>query len=162
MIDLHREALARQVGTALLARQWFLATAESCTGGLLAAAITEIAGSSTWFERGFITYSNQAKQELLGVSDTTLIRFGAVSEPTAIEMARGALNHSRAQVTVAITGIAGPTGGSVEKPVGTVCFAWALPQQDVHSCTQFFSGERSEVREQAVCFALSELLRLLS
>lgn len=162
MTDLHREKLARQIGTTLLARQWFLATAESCTGGLLAAAITDIAGSSTWFERGFITYSDQAKQELLGVSKTTLTRFGAVSEPTAIEMANGALNHSHAQVTVAITGIAGPTGGSVEKPVGTVCFASLLPQQDVRSCTHFFSGERSLVRGQAVSFALSELLRLLS
>src|SRR5512135_3018157 len=116
--------LAMQVGAGLKARGLMLATAESCTGGWVAQAVTAIAGSSDWFDRGFVTYSDAAKQEMLGVSAGTLGRHGAVSEHTAREMAAGALAHSRAQVALAITGIAGPGGGSSEKPVGMVCFAW--------------------------------------
>ena len=112
---------------ALLQRGWMLATAESCTGGMIAAACTDLSGSSQWFERGFVSYSNEAKQDMLGVPGAVLARHGAVSEEVAQAMVLGALNHSKAQVAVAVTGIAGPTGGSPSKPVGTVCFAWGLP-----------------------------------
>ncbi len=126
MTQEHLEALAQELGAALLAKGWRLAGAESCTGGWAAQACTAIAGSSAWFERGFVTYSNEAKQELLGVRAETLAAHGAVSEATAREMAGGALAHSRAQCAYAITGIAGPAGGSPDKPVGTVWFAWAV------------------------------------
>ena len=112
---------------ALLHRGWMLATAESCTGGLIAARCTDLAGSSQWFERGFVTYSNDAKHELLGVDSQVLAQEGAVSEAVARDMALGALRHSKAQVSLAVTGVAGPTGGSRSKPVGTVWFAWATP-----------------------------------
>jgi nicotinamide-nucleotide amidase len=142
----------------LLERRWCLATAESCTGGLVAAACTELSGSSAWFERGFVTYSNAAKTELLGVSAALIEAHGAVSEAVARGMAEGALRHSLAQVSVAITGVAGPTGGSADKPVGTVCFAWAVPT-GVFSERVQFHGDRSCIRQAAVWHALLGLLQ---
>jgi nicotinamide-nucleotide amidase len=152
------EALAVRVGALLLANGQRLATAESCTGGWVAQCLTAIAGSSDWFERGFVTYSNEAKQEMLGVSAETLLRQGAVSEATAVSMASGALAHSHADWALAITGIAGPTGGTAEKPVGMVCFAWAGPEGARDVETRCFSGGREEVRAQSVAHALSGLL----
>lgn len=139
---------------------WMLTTAESCTGGLIAAACTDLAGSSNWFERGFITYSNAAKTELLGVDATLIAQHGAVSEPVARAMAEGAIAHSRAQVAVAVTGVAGPTGGSAEKPVGTVWFGFALPGE-VFSETRRFAGDRAAVRAATVDHALARLVALL-
>ena len=138
-----------------------LATAESCTGGWVAQAVTSIAGSSKWFERGFVTYSNAAKHEVLGVAKKTLKRFGAVSEETAREMARGALARSRASVALAVTGIAGPGGGSADKPVGTVCFAWAGRRAGVRSETRRFRGGREAVRRRSVVRALEGVLEFL-
>ncbi|HLU77504.1 MAG TPA: nicotinamide-nucleotide amidase [Burkholderiales bacterium] len=158
MSDAELNALARRVGTALQARGLMLATAESCTGGGIACALTDIAGSSAWFERGFVTYSNEAKQEQLGVSAATLAQHGAVSEPVALEMASGALRHSRAQAALSVTGIAGPAGGTAQKPVGMVCFAWALPGQAPIAVTHHFKGDRAGVRRGAVAFALQGLL----
>ena len=137
-----------------------LATAESCTGGWVAQAVTSVAGSSEWFERGYVTYSNAAKRESLGVSKKTLLRYGAVSEPTAREMARGALKRSRADIALAITGIAGPGGGLPGKPVGTVCFAWAQGRR-VRAETHRFKGGRGSVRRQSVVHALRGVLRWL-
>lgn len=154
-------ALATRLGATLKAQGLALATAESCTGGWVAQALTAIAGSSDWFDRGFVTYSNAAKQEMLGVDSDTLARHGAVSEPTACEMAAGALVHSRAQVALAITGIAGPSGGSPEKPVGTVCFAWSRKDAAPIAQTRQFDGDRESVRHQSVVFALQTLLELL-
>jgi len=153
--------LAARTGAALKARGLMLATAESCTGGWVAQALTAVAGSSDWFERGFVTYSNAAKQEMLGVSAATLAAHGAVSEQTAREMARGALAHSRAQWALAITGVAGPSGGTPEKPVGMVCFAWAGAAGVQSAQTRHFDGERESVRRQSVAFALQTLLQLL-
>jgi nicotinamide-nucleotide amidase len=152
------ENLAQQLGAQLLARGEFLTAAESCTGGWLAQSVTAIAGSSCWFDRGFVTYSNAAKVDMLGVAETTLERHGAVSEATARAMAQGALSHSRADWSVAITGIAGPGGGSVEKPVGTVCFAWASKDGGCEAQTCYFSGDRAAVREQSVRHALRGLI----
>lgn len=154
-------ALAILVGAKLRAKGMMLAAAESCTGGWVAQAVTAIGGSSEWFERGFVTYSDAAKQEMLGVSASTLAAHGAVSEDTAREMAAGALAHSRAQVAVAITGIAGPTGGSAEKPLGTVCFAWAINSGAVSTATHRFNGDRESVRRQSVIAALQGVLELL-
>lgn len=152
---------ARTAGSWLQARGWRLATAESCTGGLVAAAMTEIAGSSAWFDRGFVTYTNEAKQEMLGVSAATLARFGAVSEETVREMALGALAASKARVTIAISGIAGPSGGSPEKPVGTVCFGWAWQLEAPASAAprvrvlrRHFEGDRAAIRVAAARYAL--------
>ena len=153
-------ALARKVGDALKARGLKLVTAESCTGGWVAMALTAIAGSSDWFERGYVTYSNEAKHEALGVSAGTLRRHGAVSEETAREMAAGALARSQGQLALAITGVAGPTGGSAEKPVGTVCFAWADGSKIV-SETRRFDGDRESVRRQSVIHALQGVLESL-
>lgn len=153
--------LAATTGQLLLARNEFLTLAESCTGGGLACAVTEIAGSSAWFERGFVTYSNAAKSELLGVPEITIERHGAVSEATARAMAEGALAHSPAHWAVAITGIAGPAGGSADKPVGTVCFAWAGRDLGCQAQTRCFSGDRSAVRAQSVAYALRGLIHLL-
>lgn len=155
------EALAAQLGQALLARSEWLTTAESCTGGWAAQCLTAIAGSSAWFERGFVTYSNAAKVDMLGVADTTLERHGAVSEATARAMAQGALAHSRADWAVAITGIAGPTGGSADKPVGTVCFAWAEKEGGCEAERRHFGGDREAVRAQSVRHALAGLLARL-
>ena len=138
-----------------------LVTAESCTGGWAAQAVTAIAGSSDWFERGFVTYSNAAKEEMLGVRPATIAKYGAVSEETAREMALGALKHSRGTIALAITGIAGPSGGSAEKPVGTVCFAWARKGHDAIAETRRFSGDRDAVRRQSVEHALGKVLQLL-
>lgn len=135
-----------------------VACAESCTGGLVAAALTEVAGSSVWFERGFVTYSNAAKRDQLGVSAHSLEQFGAVSEAVAREMAQGALSRSEAALALAITGIAGPGGGSPDKPVGTVCFAWALRGQGVWSETLHLPGDRAAVRLQAARHALTRAL----
>src|SRR5665811_1542520 len=141
--------LVTLVGAKLRAKALMLTTAESCTGGWVAQAVTAVGGSSEWFERGFVTYSDAAKQEMLGVSARTLAAHGAVSEETAREMAIGALAHSRTQVALAITGIAGPDGGSAEKPVGTVCFAWAMKSGAVSAETRQITGDRESVRRQS-------------
>jgi nicotinamide-nucleotide amidase len=154
--------LAVQVGELLKAHGLMLVTAESCTGGGVAQAITEISGSSGWFERGFVTYTNTAKVEMLGVQQTTLDAHGAVSEATVREMAEGALRHSRADVSLAVSGIAGPTGGTPEKPVGTVWFAWSLRDGDTHAQLHQLSGNRAEIRTQAVRIALQGVLDLLA
>jgi nicotinamide-nucleotide amidase len=156
----------------LLQHGWMLVTAESCTGGLIAAQCTEQAGSSLWFERGLVTYSNEAKHEALGVPQALIEDQGAVSEAVAQAMALGALRHSGAQVAVAVTGIAGPGGGSADKPVGTVCFAWAMPSDTgptlgaesawVKTDRQLFSGDRAQVRAASVSHALQTLIGLLS
>jgi nicotinamide-nucleotide amidase len=153
-------ALAEEAGRALAARRWRLATAESCTGGLVAGAITDVAGSSEWFERGFVTYSNEAKIELLGVAAETLARFGAVSEAVAREMAAGALARSRADVALAVTGVAGPAGGTPDKPVGLVWFAWATRDRPAEAVSRRFDGDRAAVREASVREALSGVLRV--
>ncbi len=137
-----------------------MASAESCTGGMIAAACTDLAGSSNWFERGFVSYSNEAKTELLGVDAALIARHGAVSEPVARAMAQGALAHSRAQVAVAVTGVAGPGGGSAAKPVGTVWFGWATPA-GVVSEMRHFDGDRAAVRSATVRHALQRLQGLL-
>lgn len=155
------EAQAAGLGAALLARGWMLATAESCTGGWAAQAMTAVAGSSAWFERGFVTYSNEAKMEMLGVGAATLATHGAVSEATAAEMALGALAHSRAQAALAITGIAGPTGGSPDKPVGTVCFAWARSGYEVVTERRLFAGDRRAIRAQSVEHSFDRMLALM-
>lgn len=142
-------------------KQWLLASAESCTGGLIAAACTELSGSSLWFERGLVSYSNEAKTGLLGVDGALIAQHGAVSEAVVRAMATGALTHSRAQVAVAVTGVAGPTGGSAAKPVGTVWFAFALPGQLV-SEVKHFDGDRAAVRAGAVQHALQRLVQLLA
>jgi nicotinamide-nucleotide amidase len=154
-------SLARRVGSRLKKRRLMLATAESCTGGWIAQAVTSVAGSSEWFERGFVTYSNAAKRELLGVRASTLSHFGAVSEETAREMATGALRRSRAQIALAVTGIAGPGGGTRAKPVGMVCFAWAAKKIGAKSATRRFAGGREAVRRRSVAFALQGLLERL-
>lgn len=156
------EALAARLGEALVARGEWLATAESCTGGWVAQCVTAIAGSSTWFDRGFVTYSNAAKIDMLGVPDTTLERRGAVSEATARAMAQGALDKSRADWAVGITGIAGPTGGTPEKPVGMVCFAWAQKEGGCEAQTAHFTGDRESVRAQSVRQALAGLVERLA
>ncbi|WP_311567780.1 nicotinamide-nucleotide amidase [Photobacterium arenosum] len=155
-------SLSAQLGQALKIQQWLATTAESCTGGGVSAAITDIAGSSAWFDRAFITYSNEAKQEMLGVKPETLTQYGAVSEPVVQEMAKGALAHSLASISVAISGIAGPDGGTPDKPVGTVCFAWADTTDWLVAETCHFSGDRQAVRAQAVERALQGLLERLS
>ncbi len=149
-----------QLATLLLTQKRMLATAESCTGGLIAAACTDLAGSSAWFERGFVTYSNEAKASMLGVDAALISSHGAVSEPVARAMAQGALQHSLAQVSVAVTGVAGPSGASPDKPVGTVWFAWALPW-GITSELQHFDGDRATVRAATVQHALARLVTLL-
>jgi nicotinamide-nucleotide amidase len=153
--------LAKQVGKALKSRGLLLATAESCTGGGIAFAMTKVAGSSVWIDRGFVTYSNVSKEEMLGVSPDTIETYGAVSEETAREMAAGALQYSRAQVSLSVSGIAGPTGGTPDKPVGTVWFAWAIGRTVRTACHQF-SGDRDAVRIKAVHIALQGVLDLLN
>jgi nicotinamide-nucleotide amidase len=150
-------ALAERLGRVAMARGAMIATAESCTGGLVAAAITAVAGSSDWFDRGFVTYSNEAKIDELGVAPQTVARFGAVSVETAEEMAKGASKASRAQWAIAVTGIAGPSGGTLEKPVGTVCFAWVGPE-GVGSEARHLQGDRAGIRREAVRVALSGLI----
>ncbi|ANI98832.1 damage-inducible protein CinA [Polynucleobacter wuianus] len=149
----------------LLAKSWKMAAAESCTGGLVCATLTELAGSSEWFERGYITYSNAAKEENLGVPAELIQSFGAVSEQVAKAMAEGAQANSGANAAISITGIAGPSGGSADKPVGTVCFGWAI-QNDAGenralTKTMHFAGDRQAIRKQACNYVISELAKLL-
>ncbi|OQW84696.1 MAG: damage-inducible protein CinA [Proteobacteria bacterium ST_bin16] len=153
--------LAVKTGQNLAQRAWMLVTAESCTGGWVGQAVTAVSGSSAWYERGYITYSNTAKCEMLGVQQATLDQYGAVSPQTAQEMAIGALNRSHAHISVSITGIAGPDGGTAIKPVGMVCFAWAAQDGLVQQETCYFSGDREAVRRQAVATALQGILRIL-
>jgi nicotinamide-nucleotide amidase len=154
--------LAEAVATALLNQGWMLATAESCTGGGIAAACTDLAGSSQWFERGFVTYTNEAKQDMLGVRLETLTAHGAVSEAVVTEMVQGALARSRAQVVLAVSGIAGPSGGTPEKPVGTVCFAWQAKGREPRVCTEHFAGDRAAVRSQSIERALQGVLDVVA
>lgn len=153
--------LAKLAGGRLKASGAILVTAESCTGGWVAQSITAVSGSSDWFERGFVTYSNASKQELLGVRAETLARAGAVSEGTAREMALGALGASRGSIAVAVTGVAGPSGGTPAKPVGMVCFAWAGKTGAVRSETRHFTGDRERVRRQSVMRALQGVIEWL-
>lgn len=160
MSDPELDALSRQVGAALAQRGWRLATAESCTGGWIAEALTAISGSSAWFDRGFVTYSNEAKTDMLGVAAQTLAAHGAVSEATVREMAEGALARSLAEVAVAVSGVAGPTGGTAAKPVGMVCIGWAAKGSPTRSLTLRFAGDRTAVRRQTVIRALGGILEL--
>ncbi len=155
---------AAVVADLLVKNGWFLTTAESCTGGMIAAACTDLAGSSAWFERGFVTYSNAAKTEALGVPAALIAAEGAVSEAVARAMAQGAVKHSHAQVSVAVTGVAGPGGGSVAKPVGTVWFGFALasPPGQLVSEVRLFSGDRAAVRQATVAHALQRLAELMT
>ena len=153
--------LAAQVGAALKSRGLMLASAESCTGGWVGEVVTSVPGSSHWYDRGFITYTNESKQEMLGVAAQTLAEFGAVSEQTVREMAAGALKHSRAHITLAISGIAGPGGATPSKPVGTVCMAWATRSGAGLSQMIHFQGDRTAVRRQAVVAALQGVLRMV-
>jgi len=155
------KALAEKVGAALKASGQRIVTAESCTGGWVAQVVTSVAGSSAWFERGFVTYSNEAKQELLGVPAQVLGRHGAVSEETAGAMVEGALARSHGSVALSITGIAGPTGGTPAKPVGTVCFGWMVKGGEPVTQTRVFEGDREEVRRRSVVHALEKVLELL-
>lgn len=161
------ERLSAQLGQALHSQHLTLATAESCTAGGIAFAVTMTAGSSQWFDRGFITYTNESKMQLLGVAPAYLRDFGAVSEPVARAMALGAQTQSAAQVAVAVTGIAGPDGGSEAKPVGTVCFAWAIRRDPAQAAwvktqTRRFDGDRASVRTQSIVCALETLVGLLT
>lgn len=162
MADAQLYGLAEQVGKELAARGLMLATAESCTGGWVSEAVTMVPGSSDWFERGFVTYTYISKREMLGVNSETLGRHGAVSEPTVREMAAGALARSHAQVAVAVSGTAGPSGGTPDKPVGTVCFAWLAPDGVLTSETRNFAGDREAVRKQSVVHALTGVLAQLA
>ena len=161
MVSAAAQQTCESLAQALLARGWKLATAESCTGGMIAAACTDLSGSSNWFERGFVTYSNEAKADMLGVDPALIAQHGAVSEVVARAMAFGAVRHSLAQVSVAVTGVAGPTGGSAQKPVGTVWFGFQVDGR-LTSETQRFAGDRAAVREATVRYALARLLALLS
>ncbi len=161
-MDRELEVLSHAVGAALKDLGLVLTTAESCTGGWIAQVVTSTAGSSDWFERGFVTYSNAAKQELLGVRAETLRTCGAVSEETAGEMVLGAIARSHAEVALAVTGIAGPGGGSADKPVGMVCFAWCRRGDPAHVSTARFQGDREAVRRKAVIHALEGVLHMLA
>ena len=158
--ELHQ--LARELGDKLLARGWMLATAESCTGGWVGQLLTSLPGSSHWYERGFITYANDAKIEMLDVPAELIANHGAVSEETASAMAAGALAHSHAQAALAISGIAGPGGGTPHKPVGLVCYGWALADGTVLSSTCRLDGDREEIRARAVAAALRGLIELIA
>ena len=153
--------LAAILGQQLIAQQAVVTTAESCTGGGVAHCFTAIPGSSKWFEQGFVTYSNRAKREILGVSTNILARFGAASEKTAAAMATGALSHGPSQFALAITGIAGPGGGSAEKPIGTVCFAWAGTDREMVTTTEHFSGDRDAVRQQSITRGIQGMIDYL-
>ena len=154
------EELVKQLAAKLTEKGWMLATAESCTGGMIAAACTDLAGSSQWFDRGFVTYSNEAKTEMLGVPAELIAKHGAVSEEVVRAMAEGAIRHSRAQVSIAVTGVAGPGGGSEEKPVGTVWVGWCLKDQTQVQCLHL-AGIRSDVRAATVTKALHRLCELV-
>ncbi|HEY6898594.1 MAG TPA: CinA family protein [Rhodocyclaceae bacterium] len=161
-MDAELARLSTAVGAALKAAGLTLATAESCTGGWVAQVVTHTAGSSDWFERGFVTYSNEAKSEQLGVSPRLIEANGAVSLECARAMAEGALRHSRASAALSITGIAGPSGGSAEKPVGLVCFAWCIGDGPTRSEKRRFGGDREMVRRQALIHALEKLLEFIA
>ncbi len=152
--------LAQLLGNKLAAKDWQISCAESCTGGGVGYAITSVSGSSTWFKKGFITYSNEAKQDLLGVSEDTLNLHGAVSAATVEEMATGAAKHANAEVAIAISGIAGPDGGTPDKPIGTIWFGFFINGQNI-SQKQLISGDRQAIRIKAIEFALSNTLKLL-
>ena len=156
------KALSQEVGELLLAKKHVLSLAESCTGGLISALITNTAGSSAWFDRGLVTYSNQAKQDLLKVKETTLTQYGAVSEQVAMEMAIGALQQGRSTIAASVTGIAGPDGGTMAKPVGTVCFAWASEIFPSKTKTYLFQGNREQIREQSIVALLTGLQDLIN
>ncbi len=160
-MDAELYEVSGRVGDALRARSLSMATAESCTGGWIGQAVTMVPGSSKWYDRGFVTYTNEAKQEMLGVSPATLDRSGAVSEATVKEMVLGALRSSRAQVAVAVSGVAGPDGGSPAKPVGTVCIAWGRAGELPIARTHRFPGDRDSVRRQTVIAALEGIIALL-
>ncbi len=157
MTDPELMQLSEQVGQALKARGATVTTAESCTGGWVAKTLTDIAGSSAWFERGFVTYSNEAKSQMIGVSEATLLDHGAVSEPVVVEMAIGALRAARADYAISVSGIAGPDGGSAEKPVGTVWFGVASASGQGVTQRECFAGDREAVRRQATAYALNLL-----
>ncbi len=159
--DAELNELARQLGEKLHARGWMLATAESCTGGWVGQLLTAVPGSSAWYERGFITYANASKAEMLGVPAATLESFGAVAEETAQAMADGALAHSHAQAALAISGIAGPGGGTPQKPVGLVCYGWALADGTRMTSSCRLDGDREEIRSRAVAASLRGLIDLL-
>lgn len=158
MNDEQLQQLSHRIGEQLKRRQATVTTAESCTGGWIAKVFTDISGSSTWFERGFVTYSNEAKQQMVGVQETTLQQHGAVSEPTVREMATGAAKAAAAEYAIAVSGIAGPEGGTPDKPVGTVWFAIVGPEGRVLAQRQIFAGDRDAVRRQSVAWALQTLL----
>ena len=161
MFSSELKALSQDISELLLAKNHVLTLAESCTGGLISALITNTAGSSAWFDSGLVTYSNQAKQDLLQVKEATLTQYGAVSEQTAMEMAIGVLQQGRATISASVTGIAGPDGGTPEKPLGTVCFAWTGEDLPSISKTYLFEGNREQIREQsiiALLFGLKDLL----
>ncbi|HAT39180.1 CinA family protein [Polynucleobacter necessarius] len=157
---MHIVDLTKTLAQILLSRNWALSLAESCTGGLICANLVDLAGSSEWFERGYITYSNAAKTECLDVPEQVIEIYGAVSEEVAKAMADGARVNSGSNVAISITGITGPSGGSIEKPVGTVCFGWSTENQ-TSTKTMHFDGDRQNIRQQATEFALSELIALL-
>ena len=159
-IDLRE--ITQELARLLIKNNWHLSTAESCTGGMVAASITELAGSSEWFERGYVTYSNQSKSEDIDVSQNLIEQHGAVSDQVARAMALGAKQNSGSDLSLSITGIAGPTGGSPEKPIGTVCFAWALANDQIVSETKHFEGNRQQIRQQACDFSLRKLLSLVT
>jgi nicotinamide-nucleotide amidase len=154
--------LAERVGHALKQKGWLLASAESCTGGWIGEAVTAVAGSSEWYERGFITYSNAAKHELLGVREVTLATHGAVSEATVLEMAAGAIRNSHAHVAVSVSGVAGPSGGTATKPVGMVCIGWCVREAAPSAITKYFAGDREAVRRQSVVVALEGVLEAVN
>ncbi len=161
LLDTELVKLAEQLGSRLVQADMMLAVAESCTGGLIAAALTEIAGSSAWFDRAFITYSNEAKQQMLNVNLDTLEQYGAVSYETAVEMVSGVLAHSNADWAIAVTGIAGPGGGTDAKPVGTVFIGWGMRGQQVYCERYLFQGDRHSIRCQTVARAMSYLLEVI-
>lgn len=159
--SLIKHSLIEELAKILLKKQWRLSTAESCTGGMVAASMTGLAGSSEWFERGYVTYSNNAKSEDIGVDAHLIQDHGAVSIQVAKAMAVGAKQSSNSNIALSVTGIAGPTGGTQEKPIGTVCFAWILDNDQVISETKLFIGNRSEIRAQASEFAIKNLITFL-
>ena len=161
MTDSDLYLLAERVGKALKAKGLMMATAESCTGGWIAQAVTAVPGSSAWFERGFVTYTNIAKQEMLGVKHETLDAHGAVSQETVREMTSGALQRSHAQIAVSVSGVAGPSGGTPQKPVGMVCFGWGAKGGAVQTASLHLPGDREAVRRQAVTFALEQVLAVV-
>jgi nicotinamide-nucleotide amidase len=158
--DLHE--ITQELARVLIKNHWHLSTAESCTGGMVAASITELAGSSEWFERGYVTYSNKSKSEDIDVSQNLIEQHGAVSDQVARAMALGAKQNSGSDLSLSITGIAGPSGGSPEKPIGTVCFAWVLANDQIVSETKHFEGNRQQIRQQACDFSLRKLLSLVT